>query len=66
MAEAVIAWQLLRHAELAVAEVDDPFLVGKVASARFFVRHVAPKVSARRNAAEAEDGSLMNLPFEAF
>ena len=27
-------------------------------SARFFVRHVAPKVAARRAAAEAEDGAL--------
>jgi hypothetical protein len=66
MAEAVIAWQLLRHAELAVGGVGDPFLEGKVASARFFVRHIAPKVSARRGAAEAEDGSLMNLPLGAF
>jgi hypothetical protein len=51
---------------LAVAGVDDPFLAGKVASARFFVRHVAPKVNARRAAAEGEDGSLMDLPVDAF
>jgi len=66
MAEAVIAGQLLRHAELAVVGLDDPFLAGKVASARFSGRHVAPKVSARRSAAEAENGSLMNLPVAAF
>lgn len=67
MAEVVIAWQLLRHAEIAIVGADDdPFLAGKVASARFFVRHVAPKISGRRGAAEAEDGALMNLPVEAF
>ena len=66
VAEAVIAWQLLRHAEVAVGGVGDPFLAGKVASARFFIRHVVPKVSARRSAAEAEDGSLMYLPVGAF
>jgi alkylation response protein AidB-like acyl-CoA dehydrogenase len=67
LAETVIAWQLLRHAELAMTKIDgEPFYAGKVASARFFVRHVAPKVAARRVAAETEDGSLMNLPLAAF
>jgi len=67
LAETVIAWQLLRHAELALARTDqDPFSAGKVASARFFVRHVRPKIAARRGAAETEDGSLMNLPLDAF
>lgn len=67
LAETVIAWQLLRHAEVATTKVDqDPFYAGKVASARFLVRHVEPKVAARRAAAEKEDGSLMDLPLEAF
>ena len=67
LAETVIAWQLLRHAELALARTDqDPFFAGKVASARFFVRHVRPRIAARRGAAETEDGSLMNLPLDAF
>jgi hypothetical protein len=67
LAETVIAWQLLRHAELAMIKIDEePFYAGKVASARFFVRHVAPKVAARRVAVETEDGSLMNLPLAAF
>jgi alkylation response protein AidB-like acyl-CoA dehydrogenase len=65
--EVVCAWQLLRHAEIAARRVDeDPFYRGKVAAARFFVRQVAPLVAARRSAAEAEDGSLMELPAEAF
>lgn len=67
VAEVLIGWQLLRHAELAAPGAEsDEFLHGKVASARFFVRHVAPKVAARRSAAEAEDGSLMLLPDSAF
>ena len=67
LAETVIAWQMLRHAEVALTHDDgDPFYTGKVASARYFVRHVAPKVAARRAHAESEDGSLMNLPVDAF
>jgi hypothetical protein len=66
-AEVVIAWQLLRHAEIAIAKIDEePFYQGKVASARWFLGLVAPQVAARRSAAEAEDGSLMDLPVEAF
>jgi alkylation response protein AidB-like acyl-CoA dehydrogenase len=67
VAETVIAWLLLRHAEIALAEIDeDPFYRGKVESARWFVRHTAPKAAMRRAAAQAEDGSLMDLPPEAF
>ena len=67
LSEVMIAWQLLRHAEVALPGAsDDPFLEGKVASARFFVAHTAPKVAARRAAAELEDGALMELPVEAF
>lgn len=63
MAETVIAWQLLRHAEIAQRRLDDRpgdgFHSGKVASARFFVSHAAPKAVARREAIQAEDGALM-------
>ena len=48
------------------ADATDPFYEGKIASARFFVRHVAPKVAARRDAAEAETGWLMDMADEAF
>jgi hypothetical protein len=66
-AEVVIAWQLLRHAEIAIGKIDEePFYQGKVASARWFLGLAAPQVVARRSAAEAEDGSLMDLPVEAF
>ena len=73
LAEVTIAWLLLRHAEVALQSGQaagdasgDPFYAGKIASARFFVRHVAPKVAARRAAVEAEDGELMELADEAF
>jgi alkylation response protein AidB-like acyl-CoA dehydrogenase len=67
MAEVMIAWQLLRHAEIAHDQAESsPFHEGKVASGRFFIRHVAPRIAARRAAVEAEDGSLMTLPEEAF
>lgn len=67
IAEVVIAWQLLRQAEIAIDKVDeDPFYLGKVESARWLLDDVAPKIAARRKAAESEDGSLMELPIEAF
>jgi len=66
-AELVIAWQLLRHAEIAYPKIDtDAFYRGKVASARWFLDLAAPEIAARRSAAETEDGSLMSLPLEAF
>lgn len=67
MAELVIAWRLLRHAEIAFPKTDaEPFYRGKVESARWFLKLAAPEVAARRAGAEAEDGSLMALPVEAF
>ncbi len=72
LAEVVIGWLLLRHAEIADAALpsasdsERAFYEGKVASARFFARHVLPGVGVRRAAAEAEDGSLMALSEEAF
>ena len=67
MSEVVIAWQLLRHGEIAFAQAEDSsFHAGKVASSRFFVRDIAPQVRARRAAAEVEDGWLMRISTEAF
>jgi len=67
LSEVVIAWQMLRQAEVAIERVDeDPFYRGKVESAHWLLNDVAPKVAARRDAAIAEDGSLMDLPVEAF
>jgi hypothetical protein len=67
MAELVVAWQLLSHAEVALPKVDEePFYRGKVESALWFTDHVAPKVKARAELAVAEDGHLMGLPVAAF
>lgn len=72
LAEVVIGWRLLRHAEIAVAALDNAeggdaeYYRGKIASARFFALHALPNVSRRRRLAEAEDGALMDLPIEAF
>ncbi len=67
VAEVVVAWQLLRQAEHAIGKVgEDPFYLGKVESARWFIDDVLPKVAARREAAGAEDGRLMSLPVDAF
>ena len=72
VAEVTIAWLLLRHAEAALAalpgasERDKLFYEGKLASARFFVGDALPKTLLRREAAEREDGWLMDLPDEAF
>jgi hypothetical protein len=72
LSEVVIGWLLLRHAEVALAALahatgdDRDFYQGKVASARWFARTVLPKASLRRQAAEAEDGSLMTMADAAF
>lgn len=67
MGEVVIAWLMLRQAEVAAPQIgNEPFYEGKVAAARWLVRDVAPKVAARSKAAVAEDGALMSLPTEAF
>lgn len=72
LAEAVMGWLLLRHAEIAHAALptasakDKSFYQGKIASARWFAANVLPKAALRRTLAEAETGELMTLPDEAF
>jgi hypothetical protein len=72
LAEIVIGWLLLRHAEVALAATvgdaagDEAFYEGKIAAARFFCRHALPKARLRREAAEAEDGALMRMADAAF
>ncbi len=72
LSEVTIAWLMLRHAEVALAKLPEAegaerdFYTGKVASARWFVRNVLPKIALRRAAAESEDGGLMELPDGAF
>jgi alkylation response protein AidB-like acyl-CoA dehydrogenase len=71
--DVVVAWLLLRQAEIAlnalsgeVSDDDKAFYEGKVATAQFFVRQVLPKLAAERAIAEATDNALMDLPIESF
>jgi hypothetical protein len=70
LAEVMIAWLLLAHAEVAQDAIDagsdDEFYAGKVAAARWFTHNVLPKVAMRRGLAETQDGALMELPEGAF
>jgi alkylation response protein AidB-like acyl-CoA dehydrogenase len=72
LAEAVMGWLLIRHAEIASAALpaatgkDKAFFEGKVASARWFAANVLPRVALRRTLAENETGDLMALSDEAF
>ena len=69
--EVLTAWLLLRsaevaHSKLANAGRDEDFYLGKIASAKFFIRSVLPHVTADKKILESEDGSIMNLPESAF
>jgi hypothetical protein len=72
LAELIIGWLLIRHAAIAIdahdgaTEDDRSFYEGKIAAARWFVANVLPEAALRRSSAEAEDGSLMDLPVAAF
>ncbi|MGI9647095.1 MAG: acyl-CoA dehydrogenase [Acidimicrobiia bacterium] len=69
LAEVVIAWLMIRHAEVAqlsLAAGEDAFYRGKIASARHFARTVLPKLKLRRELAELEDGGLMEMPVDQF
>ncbi|HSG79044.1 MAG TPA: acyl-CoA dehydrogenase [Acidimicrobiia bacterium] len=72
LAELVMGWLLIRHAEVALAKLggdpgaDRGFYEGKVASARWFAANVLPKAALRRRVAEAEDGWLMSMDDAAF
>ncbi|MGN6331437.1 MAG: acyl-CoA dehydrogenase [Motilibacteraceae bacterium] len=69
----VVAWLLLRQAEVALARLSDgpsekdrSFYEGKVAAAKWFARQVLPLLSAQRAVAEAVDNDVMDLPEAAF
>lgn len=72
LSEVVIGWLLLRHAEIALAARADAtgddvaYYAGKIASARFFARHALPLAEVRREAAEREDGWLMEMDDSSF
>ena len=73
LGDVVVAWLLLRGAEVALAALDagatgtdKDFYEGKVAAASFFARNVLPKLAGERIIAENIDDSIMSLPEAAF
>jgi Acetyl-CoA dehydrogenase C-terminal like/Acyl-CoA dehydrogenase, C-terminal domain len=69
----LIGWLLLRQAEIALNALDgDPgpadsaFYAGKVATAKFFVKNVLPRLTAEREIAANVDLAVMQLSEEAF
>jgi alkylation response protein AidB-like acyl-CoA dehydrogenase len=65
VAELLIAWLLLRQADVALAAQasgdHDPFYAGKIAAARWFATQVLPQFSARRDILERTDLGIMEL-----
>lgn len=65
VAELLIAWLLLRQADVALAAQasgdNDPFYAGKIAAARWFATQVLPQFSARRDILERTDLGIMEL-----
>ncbi len=51
---------------LAKEDVDAAFYIGKVAAARYFIKHVLPEVDAAVTAIRSEDLSMIDLPEESF
>ncbi len=69
--EVIIAWLLLREADIAIAKSgnagrDADFYAGKISAAKFFVRTVLPHISSERMVVESENGDLMNVAESAF
>ena len=69
----MIAWLLIRQAEVALAALDagpkdrdKDFYIGKVESARWFARNRLPLLAAERGIAEATTGEIMEIPESAF
>lgn len=72
LTEVMLAWTLIRQAELAVDaleganEADKPFYTGKIAAARFFCADTLPKVTAARKIIENGSLDLMELDETVF
>ena len=72
LAEVIIGWLLIRHADVALealpdaSDSDRAFYEGKIASARYFARTILPQATLRRELAQTEDGGLMDLAVESF
>ncbi|AEI63231.1 acyl-CoA dehydrogenase [Corallococcus macrosporus] len=71
VAEVVIGWLLVRHAEVALERMksnpgDRAFYVGKLASARWFCHEVLPGVAHAAHMVERGNLDLMEVPEESF
>ena len=74
MGQVVMAWLLLWQAGVAQEKLaapdgggaDKAFFTGKLATARYFIKHVLPEVDAVAKAIKSEDLSMMEIPDEAF
>ncbi len=72
LGDVVVAWLLLRSAEVALTALagdaggDKAFYEGKVAAAQFFAAEVLPKISAELAIAQATDLAIMDLDESAF
>ncbi|WP_283138980.1 acyl-CoA dehydrogenase [Rhizohabitans arisaemae] len=73
LGDLIIAWLLLRQAEIAltalggeVSAADRAFYTGKVGAASFFATTVLPRIAAERRILENTRLDLMDLPEEAF
>ncbi len=69
----VIGWRLLAQAQVAHTALagdpnadDEAFYQGKLATARFFARHVLPYLTVTQQIIETIDEDVMNLPEAAF
>ncbi|MDD3250830.1 MAG: acyl-CoA dehydrogenase [Smithellaceae bacterium] len=51
---------------LAKENTDTAFYIGKVAAARYFIKHVLPEVDAAVKAVRSEDLSMIDIPEESF
>ena len=74
MGQVSMAWLLLWQAGVANEKLSAPdgggadktFYEGKIASARYFIKHVLPEVDAAAKAIKSGDVSMMKIPDEAF
>jgi alkylation response protein AidB-like acyl-CoA dehydrogenase len=74
MGQVIMAWMLLWQAGVAKEKLAAPdgggadrvFYEGKVATARFFIKHVLPEADAAARAIKSGDLSMMEIPDEGF
>ncbi|MFE3460945.1 acyl-CoA dehydrogenase [Nocardiopsis aegyptia] len=70
--DVVLAWLLLRQAEVALTKVDgadaadQDFYTGKIAAARFFADQFLPRLAAELKIAQGVNLDLMDVPESAF